>query len=168
MERIERPARISVIGTLFVVLGAFAAFCGVAVLAPALLQRGLDSPPAAAEHFGPLEPILVLLWMHMPWFAGGQVVLALVGIIGGIGLLRGRDWSRPLLMLLSWLALVGIAAWGVSGIIGFWSRPAEARWPVFDAVMTVIMLVMLAAFAAVPCVIIRLLGSDAARAYTAG
>ena len=87
--------------------------------------QGLDSPVAPGW--------LLLRYtqgiVHLPELALAQVALALLTVLAGIGLLRGRRWSQ--LYFVAWLALIAIASgawlvWHVAERIA--AAPATAGW----------------------------------------
>jgi len=97
---VERPIGVTIIAILYIVVGAFILFAGVAILALGAIGRAL------AHSF-------------IPWAGSGTIVAALaiivasalfaVGILavaGGIGNLQGSGWARVLVIILAALGLL--------------------------------------------------------------
>lgn len=61
--------------------------------------------------------ILQIVAVAVPWFL---IVVALPGIIGGIGLLKYQGWARILILILSFLDLLNFPIGTATGIYSIW------------------------------------------------
>jgi hypothetical protein len=101
---------IEILGWLYIVFGALGLFMGLAFF---LFFAGLALLPDDAAGAGAL--------LIIGWGIGGLMILTSVpGIIGGIGLLKGKSWSRILVLILGVLNLIEIPFGTVLGIYTLW------------------------------------------------
>jgi hypothetical protein len=107
------PARATkwpvVIGVIAIVLGTFAAICSVCATAMPLAQDSIEAAlPAGAMKEGKIEE----RWI--PWAlanAGISLLVAILQIVGGIGLMKRAPWSPKTLRTWAVLAIIaGVAS----------------------------------------------------------
>lgn len=129
----KRPTAATVIGWVFLVAGVYA--CVVNLMVMAMGALGIDARgPEVSAQFGWAAKIPEVMFEHISLFAGVVASVGLVGIVGGVGLLRGREWSRRVLESLTWLVLVISVAYAVVMYAGIMmSRAAE--WSVLFSVI---------------------------------
>jgi len=101
---------ITVLGTIYIVWNAMTIGAGVLIFL-VLLGGGLIS--------GDDEAFLITSVVGLS-VGGFMILLALPGVIGGIGLLRRRNWARILLIILGALHLPGFPFGTALGIYTFW------------------------------------------------
>ncbi len=101
---------ITVLGTLYIAFSAltllFAAIVFIAVLGGGVLSGDRDA--------------MAVTSIVATAIAGLLTVLALPGIVGGIGLLRRRQWARALVMILGFLNLLAVPFGTILGIYTIW------------------------------------------------
>ena len=105
---------VTVVGALHIGLGALGILAAIIVLAstigPGLLVLSLEGDAA------PLT-ILTIIGGIVAVFL---IIISLPGIIGGIGLLRFRPWSRILVLIVAVLNLLNIPIGTILGIYSIW------------------------------------------------
>ena len=105
---------VTVVGALHIGLGALGVLAAIIVLAstigPGLLVLSLEGDAA------PLT-ILTIIGGIVAVFL---IIISLPGIIGGIGLLRFRPWSRILVLIVAVLNLLNIPIGTLLGIYSIW------------------------------------------------
>jgi nitrate reductase NapE component len=105
MENMEKHAQL--IGILWIVYGVFSLLGGAVVLVALL---GVSFIP----EMGDVAPqVLRIVGLSVGAFI---FVLAIPKIIGGLGLLKRREWARILLLILSFLSLLNIPLGTALGI----------------------------------------------------
>lgn len=101
---------ITVLGTLYIAFSALTLLVA-AIVFIAVLGGGVLSGDREAMAITSIVATAI---------AGLLTVLALPGIIGGIGLLRRRQWARALIMILGFLNLLAIPFGTILGIYTIW------------------------------------------------
>lgn len=101
---------VKIVAILSIVFGALLAFLGLAFF-------GIIFGAGAAS--GEKDALLVTGTVGMA-IGGFCVLLALPAIIGGIGLLKRRDWGRILILIVAALSLLNVPFGTAYGIYAFW------------------------------------------------
>ncbi len=107
---------INILGILWIVFGALSLFAALFIL---LLFFGITLIPGVDFAAG---GILKVIGVIIGAYLG---LLGLPKIIGGIGLLNGREWGRVIVIIMSFLSLVNIpvgTALGVYSLIVLFNR----------------------------------------------
>jgi hypothetical protein len=107
---------INILGILWIVFGALRLFAALFIL---LLFFGITLIPGVDFAAG---GILKVIGVIIGAYLG---LLGLPKIIGGIGLLNGREWGRVIVIIMSFLSLVNIpvgTALGVYSLIVLFNR----------------------------------------------
>ena len=107
---------INILGILWIVFGALSLFAALFIL---LLFFGITLIPGVDFAAG---GVLKVIGVIVGAYLG---LLGLPKIIGGIGLLNGREWGRVLVIIMSFLSLVNIpvgTALGVYSLIVLFNR----------------------------------------------
>lgn len=107
---------INILGILWIVFGALSLFAALFIL---LLFFGITLIPGVDFAAG---GILKVIGVIVGTYLG---LLGLPKIIGGIGLLNGREWGRVIVIIMSFLSLVNVpvgTALGVYSLIVLFNR----------------------------------------------
>lgn len=106
---------IEILGWLYIVFGALGLFVGLAFF---LFFAGLALIPGDMAGAGVL--------LIIGWIIGGlMIVTSVPGVIGGYGLLKGKSWSRILVLVLGVLNLLEIPLGTILGIYTLWILLSE-------------------------------------------
>jgi len=111
-----------IVALLHIGLGAFSLLAAIVVFAVFGMVGGIVISQGEHEAAGVLGIIAVFI-------AGFLAVLALPGIIGGLGLYRGRSWGRPVVLVLGVLHLANIPFGTALGIYTLWALLNESPAP---------------------------------------
>jgi hypothetical protein len=112
---------IKLLGILNIIMGGITALIGIVVLllfggAAGLIatrvQDALDP-----EHVMLAAPIVMIIGLCI---AGFLLILSAPAIIGGWGLIKGKSWSRVLMIVISALHLLSFPVGTALGIYGLW------------------------------------------------
>jgi hypothetical protein len=112
---------IKLLGILNMIMGGLTALVGVMVLLifggaagliAARIQNALDPDQAAFA-----APVAMLIGLCI---AGFLLILSAPAIIGGWGLIKGKSWSRILMIVISALHLLSFPFGTALGIYGLW------------------------------------------------
>jgi hypothetical protein len=112
---------IKLLGILNMIMGGLTALVGVMVLLifggaagliAARIQNAIDPDQAAFA-----APVAMLIGLCI---AGFLLVLSAPAIIGGWGLIKGKSWSRVLMIVISALHLLSFPFGTALGIYGLW------------------------------------------------
>jgi hypothetical protein len=112
---------IKLLGILNMIMGGLTALIGVIVLLifggaagliAARIQNAIDPDQAAFA-----APVAMLIGLCI---AGFLLVLSAPAIIGGWGLIKGKSWSRVLMIVISALHLLSFPFGTALGIYGLW------------------------------------------------
>ncbi len=109
---------VKILGVIHIVMGSLAVLMGLVAMIVFLLGGALVGAAAAHDPEAAIAAPLL-------GFIGGVLffliaVLAVPGIIAGIGLLEYRPWARILTIVLSALQLFSVPIGTALGIYGFW------------------------------------------------
>ena len=130
MGGVDRSGRIKGMGVLQIILGALAALFGLFSLLGAAIQSAAPQLSGTAE----TNPLAMLLAV------GVYLAVAVFFLWLGIGSIRCRRWSRPLVLALMWpMLLVGAVSFAASAWIipvsmelAFQQTPGAATTPAFS------------------------------------
>jgi hypothetical protein len=134
MSEKKRPTCVSVIGWVWIILGAFMCFSAVMGLFASLMmgQMAGADPEMQSE-----MPAFVRFF---PLLAIAQVGLAILAIVAGVKFLKLQAWARAALEGLTWFFLTFIVGFGIFWVI-MWcsmsSRGGPPGFTIFGAVMGV-------------------------------
>lgn len=110
---------IKILGILNIIMGAFTALAGVAVL---VIMGGVAgvmtaSQPNYQQDGVPPAPLLAAIGVAVAVFL---ILLSAPSIIGGWGLIKFKPWSRILMIVLSVLHLFNLPFGTALGVYGLW------------------------------------------------
>ena len=109
---------VKILGVVHIVLGGLTVLMGVVVLVVFLLGGALAWVSAAHDPNAAIAvPVLGFIGAVLFFLIA---VLAVPGIIAGIGLLKYRPWARILTIVLSALQLFSVPIGTAVGIYGLW------------------------------------------------
>jgi hypothetical protein len=117
---------VTILGWLHIANSVFALIMG-ALMGSFLLGLGVMTGEPIATR------ILALVGLSIGGFVA---LLAIPGIIAGIGLLRRRAWGRVLAMIVGALGLVNLPVGTAIGIYTFWVLLQDAATPYFAGALT--------------------------------
>lgn len=112
--RSSRPAGITVIAWLWIVIGSLMIFSAVMGGIAYSMMPGAEGPGLPAEVALRMAPMNLLL-QNFLLVISVQFAIAVLAVWSGVGLLRQHGWARSLVEGLSWLGLL----WTV-GVGGYW------------------------------------------------
>ncbi|HMF74781.1 MAG TPA: hypothetical protein VK604_03875 [Bryobacteraceae bacterium] len=118
---------IKILGIMNIVMGGLTALAGIAVL---LLMGGLASVIAASlrasmgdsDGSAIAAPIIATIGLGIAIFL---LLLAAPSVIGGIGLLQYKPWSRVLMIIVSGFHLLSVPLGTALGVYGLWVLLSE-------------------------------------------
>jgi hypothetical protein len=105
------------------IMGGITALIGIVILlifggAAGFIAAGIhDATGVDSEHGGLAAPIAMLIGLCI---AGFLLILSAPSIIGGWGLIKGKSWSRVLMIVISALHLLSFPIGTALGIYGLW------------------------------------------------
>lgn len=137
----KRPTCVTVIGWVWIVLGAMMCMSSAMGYAIWFGNPQLSSVPANAN-----SPDLFL--KYFPFLFALQICLGILAISAGIQFLKLKAWARTALEAMTWLLLLYVVGFGIA--ILFWVFFGNARAPV---VMMIFMLTMLVLVYGLPLVL---------------
>ena len=112
---------IKILGILNIVMGGLIALAGIVVL---LIFGGIAGSIATGihesvdpEHGALAAPIAMMIGLCV---AGFLLLLSAPSIIGGWGLIKGKSWSRVLMIVISALHLLSFPLGTALGVYGLW------------------------------------------------
>ncbi len=117
------------------VMGGLTALVGIAVLflfggAAGFIAAGMHGATGVdAEHGALAAPIAMVIGLCI---AGFLLLLSAPAIIGGWGLIKGKSWSRVLMIVISALHLLSFPVGTALGIYGLWVLLNEQSRQFFD------------------------------------
>jgi hypothetical protein len=111
---------VQVVAALHIALGAISLLGAIVVFASLGLAGGLVFTQGEHQAAGILGIICVVV-------GGFLTLLALPGIIGGLGLLGERSWARPLVLVLGVLQLFNIPIGTAVGVYTLWALLREPQ-----------------------------------------
>ena len=112
---------VKVVAILSIIFGVLMAFLGLALF-------GIIAGAGVAS--GEREEMIVTGWVGT--LVGGLfVILSLPSIIGGVGLLKRRDWGRILILIVAALSLLNFPFGTAYGIYAFWVLVNDQTRPLF-------------------------------------
>lgn len=159
-EARQRPTMVTVLGWIWITIGAFSVLTSGLVLLFFLVLGGPVLPvrEETSEPFWPPGFELVgWVFQYFDVLAIGQFVLAVAVLIAGIELLRLRSWARSFLEVICWLGLLYIVSfatlWAHTWVQTSSQIPADAsNAPPVDvfAAFGVVVAVLTALFYALP------------------
>jgi hypothetical protein len=119
MEEVVMQTHITIIGALYIALGGLGVLAAIVVfisIAGGGLLSGDAQALAITSGVGAVIALIILL-------------ISAPGVIGGIGLLKGKSWSRILVIILACLNLLNIPFGTALGIYSLWAltRPEAQR-----------------------------------------
>ncbi len=115
----KRPTCVSVIGWVWIVLGALMAFSA----AMALLSWNMIGTHAKADpEFQQNMPSII---KYFPYLAAVQLLVAVTGFVSGINFLKLKSWSRMALEILTWLLLLFVVGFGGYTVSQFFSESSS-------------------------------------------
>lgn len=138
MNERKPPTCVTVIGWVWIILGAFMCFSAIMGLLVFLMMNQLAAgsyPRMKAE-----TPAFVRIF---PLLTLAQVGLASVGVVAGVKLLKLQAWARAALEGLTWLFLTFTVGFGVFWVITWCStssRGGPSGFEILGAVMGVVSL----------------------------
>ena len=121
---------VTVLGVLYIVLGAMGLMAAVIVLLVFGGAAGIVGVAAQNEPGAQIAiPILGVLAVGLFCFIG---LLSAPGIIAGVGLIKFKPWARILTIILSIFNLLNIPFGTVIGIYGLWVLLTPEAEPLFQ------------------------------------
>ena len=102
---------ITVLGVLYIAFSALGILAAIIVFT-AVVGGGLISGDSEA---------MTITAIVGPTIAFFLILVSAPGIIGGIGLLKRRDWARILVLILGFLSLINIPFGTVLGVYTIWA-----------------------------------------------
>ena len=109
---------VKILGVIHIVMGGLCVLIGLAVMIAFLFGGALAAVGAAHDPDAAIAaPVLGLIGGVLFFLIA---VLAVPGIIAGVGLLKYRPWARILTIVLSALHLFNVPIGTALGIYGFW------------------------------------------------
>jgi hypothetical protein len=105
------------------IMGGITALIGIVILlifggAAGFIAAGIhDATGVDPEHGALAAPIAMLIGLCI---AGFLLILSAPSIIGGWGLIKGKSWSRVLMIVISALHLLSFPIGTALGIYGLW------------------------------------------------
>ena len=112
---------VQIVAILSIVFGVLMAFLGLALF-------GIIAGSGVAS--GEAEAMIVTGTVGTA-VGGLFVILALPAIIGGIGLLKRRNWGRILILIVAALSLLNVPFGTAFGIYAFWVLMNDQSRPLF-------------------------------------
>lgn len=100
---------LNLLGILYIVLGVFHIF---SILIGAIFLFGFGYLGGFMD-FGFVKVIIAFVF-------GFIVLVALLGIVGGIGLLKGQSWAKGLVLVLGFILLINVPLGTLLGIYTIW------------------------------------------------
>lgn len=101
---------LNLLGILYIVLGVFHIF---SISVAAIFLFGFNEFSGVVE-IGFVRVIIAFVF-------GLIILVSLLGIVGGIGLLKGQGWARGLVLVLGFIILVNIPLGTLLGIYTIWA-----------------------------------------------
>ena len=109
---------VKILGVIHIVMGGLCVLIGLVVMIVFLFGGALATVGAAHDPDAAIAgPVLGLIGGFLFFLIA---VLAVPGIIAGVGLLKYRPWARILTIVLSALQLISVPIGTALGIYGFW------------------------------------------------
>src|SRR5687767_2373742 len=112
---------VKIVAILSIIFGVLMAFLGLALF-------GIIAGAGVAS--GEQDALIVTGTVGMA-VGGLFIILALPAIIGGIGLLKGRNWGRILILIVAALSLLNFPFGTAYGIYAFWVLLNDQTRPLF-------------------------------------
>jgi hypothetical protein len=109
-DRLQIEKHITLVGVFHIVYHALALLFGLFVLAIMGFVGTLVYDPVGTR----------VLWMVGTFIGTFLIVLSVPGIVGGIGLLKRREWARILTLIVGALGLIDIPLGTALGIYTLW------------------------------------------------
>jgi len=158
--RAERPAAVTVIAWVFIVLSGMmtlSGFAGWFSYTFVIKEMTAKAQPVVPSDASIPTRIIRSLFQYFDVLALVQIAIAVLVLIAGIRFLKLRAWSRTVLEAFSWLALAAIIGFGtlwVAEWLGSASRRVPGSIPPMFDVVGVIMGIIFTLVWAVPFVVI--------------
>lgn len=110
---------ISVLGILHIVYSVFGFFAGVMIFA---IFSGIGFIVRDAGNFPDAGTVDVpaIFWVIGSFIAGLLVLFSLPGMVGGIGLLKHKEWARIVLLIVGFFDLLHIPFGTALGVYTIW------------------------------------------------
>jgi len=114
---------IKILGILNIIMGGLTALVGIVVLlifggAAGFIVAGIHAATGIDPEHGALAaPIAMMIGLCI---AGFLLLLSAPAIIGGWGLIKGKSWSRVLMIVISALHLLSFPIGTALGVYGLW------------------------------------------------
>jgi hypothetical protein len=114
---------IKILGILNIIMGGLTALVGIVVLllfggVASFIAVGIhDATGVDPEHGALAAPIAMVIGLCI---AGFLLLLSAPAIVGGWGLIKGKSWSRVLMIVISALHLLSFPVGTALGVYGLW------------------------------------------------
>jgi hypothetical protein len=119
---------VKVLGVLYLALSAFGVLAALFLLLATGVASGIMASTANAHDAAISLPIIGLAGTALATFL---LLLALPGLIAGVGLLKYQPWARILAIVLSVINLIHIPLGTIVGIYGLWVLLNRDTEPLF-------------------------------------
>jgi hypothetical protein len=119
---------VKVLGTLHIIFGALGVFVGLGIL---LMFGGISAVVGMSDQSGDAAVAIPILGGIAAFLFVLVLILALPGIVAGIGLLQFRSWARTLTIILSAISLLNFPFGTALGIYGLWVLLQTSTEPLF-------------------------------------
>jgi len=129
-----RPASVSVVGWVFILVAGFMLLTGGASLAAALLveRAGGGAYPAAFEGAPAMFHVAVSFIAHFGALAALEVVAAVAVFVAAVKFMKLRAWARTALEAFTWLSVFFLVAAGIV-LVNSWMKMASGMPPALTA-----------------------------------
>jgi hypothetical protein len=119
---------VKVLGALHIIFGALGVLVGLGIL---LMFGGISAVVGMSDQSGDAAVAIPILGGIGAFLFVLVLILALPGIIAGIGLLQFRSWARTLAIILSAISLLNFPFGTALGIYGLWVLLQTSTEPLF-------------------------------------